>query len=147
MSSTESTQIEPDPIASNIVESQSLSSIITNTNTITSTSFQNRRRCRLFSEDLLREEELSPEHPQASTHHKILCLNCLKVWFCRIGDSHTTNLWRHIEQHHPNLDPRKLKSHIGSDIIEFIQENFHKFLTRWIVLDNQPFTTSENGFF
>ncbi|CAG8744008.1 8952_t:CDS:2, partial [Racocetra fulgida] len=51
MSSTESTQIKPDSTASNIVESQPLTSIITNANTITSTSFQNRRHSDKYDQE------------------------------------------------------------------------------------------------
>ncbi|CAB4421393.1 unnamed protein product [Rhizophagus irregularis] len=32
-----------------------------------------------------------------------------KVWYRKIGDSNTTNLWRHVEVHHPEKDPRPNK--------------------------------------
>lgn len=33
----------------------------------------------------------------------------LKTWPRKIGDSNTTNLWRHVEVHHPEKDPRPNK--------------------------------------
>jgi hypothetical protein len=32
-----------------------------------------------------------------------------KIWYRKIGDSNTTNLWRHIEIHHSEKDPRPNK--------------------------------------
>jgi len=32
-----------------------------------------------------------------------------RTWYRKIGDSNTTNLWRHIEVHHPEKDPRPNK--------------------------------------
>ena len=32
-----------------------------------------------------------------------------KVWYRKIGDSNTSNLWRHVEVHHPEKDPRPPK--------------------------------------
>ncbi len=40
-----------------------------------------------------------------------------KIWYHRIGDSNTTNLWRHIEKYHSEKDPRpkKAKNLIAED--------------------------------
>ena len=32
-----------------------------------------------------------------------------KTWYRKIGDSNTSNLWRHVEVHHPEKDPRPNK--------------------------------------
>ncbi|CAG8697217.1 811_t:CDS:2, partial [Cetraspora pellucida] len=140
------TQFELDIATSDInTESRSLTSITTNGNTSTSMSFLSNQHSKLFSKGLFIEREFLPEHPKALTHREILCFSCTKVWHRKIGDSNTTNLWHHIKNHHPDLDSRKPDK--LDNIIEFTPANFRKLLIRWIVLDNQPFTTCENKSF
>lgn len=31
-------------------------------------------------------------------------------WLRKIGDSNTSNYWRHLENHHPSKDPRSKKA-------------------------------------
>jgi hypothetical protein len=51
-----------------------------------------------------------------------------RTWKRKIGDSNTTNLWRHVEVHHPEKDPRpskKAKKLIGesqSTLDEFVSQ-------------------------
>ncbi|CAB4380896.1 unnamed protein product [Rhizophagus irregularis] len=64
-----------------------------------------------FTKDLFEERSLPQDHEKAKTHREVQCLNCLnnKVWYRKIGDANTTNLWRHVEVHHPEKDPRPNK--------------------------------------
>ncbi len=32
-----------------------------------------------------------------------------KTWYRKIGESNTTNFWRHVEIHYPEKDPRQNK--------------------------------------
>ena len=49
-----------------------------------------------------------------------------KTWPHNIGDSNTTNLWRHVEVHHPEKDPgsnkkaKKLITEDKSTLDEFV---------------------------
>ncbi|CAG8844056.1 27824_t:CDS:1, partial [Racocetra persica] len=128
-------------------KSQPLASITSSINNSEDPATSSRkRRSKLFSEGLFEERDLSLEHPKAHTHREIVCLVCSedkrKTWLCRNDDSNTTNLWHHLERHHPDSDPRSKE-----EPSEFTQLAFKKLLNKWIVLDNQPFTTVENKHF
>ncbi|CAB4490884.1 unnamed protein product [Rhizophagus irregularis] len=119
-------------------------------------------RSELFTKDLFEERSLPQDHEKAKTHREVQCLNCLnnKVWYRKIGDANTTNLWRHVEVHHPEKDPRPnkkakkliaegqntLDEFVGQTEVpsKFTQTDFRKFLSKWIIADDQPFTTVEN---
>ncbi|CAB4420810.1 unnamed protein product [Rhizophagus irregularis] len=60
----------------------------------------------LFTKDLFEERSLPQDHEKARTHREV---QNNKVWYRKIGDSNTTNLWRHVEVHHPEKDPRPNK--------------------------------------
>ena len=50
-----------------------------------------------------------------------MCLNCNKTWYRKIGDSNTSNLWRHLGKHHPEKDSRskeKTKNLIGQTTLD-----------------------------
>ncbi|CAB5349096.1 unnamed protein product [Rhizophagus irregularis] len=116
----------------------------------------------LFTKKLFVQRDLPPEHKDAKTHREVQCLNCSKpkIWYRKIGDSSTSNLWRHVEIYHPEKDLRpkkKAKNAVAdnqSTLDEFMnqkeipsrftQTDFRKFLTGWIIADDQPFTTTEN---
>jgi hypothetical protein len=43
------------------------------------------------------------------TKYFLLNFRNKKFWYRKIGDSNTSNLWRHVEVHHPEKDPRPNK--------------------------------------
>ncbi|CAG8690565.1 2244_t:CDS:2, partial [Cetraspora pellucida] len=99
-----------------------LASITSSINNSEDLATSSRKRCsKLFLEGLFEERDLSLKHPKTHTHREIVCLVCSedkrKTWLHKNDDSNTTNLWRHLERHHPDI------------------------------LDNQPFTTVENKHF
>ena len=50
-----------------------------------------------------------------------------KVWFWKIGESNTTNLWRHLTKHHPDKDPKSAKSDTQSTLDEFMESTEFSF--------------------
>jgi hypothetical protein len=46
-----------------------------------------------------------------------------KTWLRKIGDSNTTNLWRHLERNHPDKNPKKVK-----DLINENQSTLNEFI-------------------
>ncbi|CAB5217264.1 unnamed protein product, partial [Rhizophagus irregularis] len=83
-----------------------------------------------------------------------------KTWLRKIGDSNTSNLWRHLERNHPDKNPKKAKNLIiesQSTLDEFVghttfpskftQKDFRWFVSKWVIDDDQPFTTLENKYF
>ena len=69
-----------------------------------------KRRSELFTKGLFEENELPMKHKSAKTHREAKCLTCNKTWLRKIGDSNTSNLWRHLESYHLEKDPRSNKS-------------------------------------
>jgi BED zinc finger len=67
-------------------------------------------RSDLFTKGFFEEKDLPPEHKDAKNMREVKCLNCNKTWFRKIGDSNTSNMWRHLEKHHPDKDPKSKKS-------------------------------------
>ncbi|CAG8736353.1 776_t:CDS:2, partial [Racocetra fulgida] len=96
--------------------------------------------------------DLPPDHPNAKTHREVMCLSCPngeKTWLRKIGDFNTSNLWRHVESHHPDKDLRRqdiLEEFMNqsNSLPEFSQATFRKFLAQWVISDSQPFMTLEN---
>ena len=100
----------------------------------------------LFVKDLFDENDLPSEHKQAKTHREVKCLNCNNTWLRKIGDSSTGNLWRHLQTHHQDKDPRSKKAKnlsegqstldefvgqtvVPSKVSDYKLSNFKKFYT------------------
>jgi hypothetical protein len=76
----------------------------------TSHEKQRSLRSELFTKGLFEERDLPPQDKNAKTHREVKCLNCdHKPWLRKIGDSSTTNLWRHLEAKHPDKYPKEKK--------------------------------------
>ncbi|CAG8786348.1 11541_t:CDS:1, partial [Cetraspora pellucida] len=105
MSLIKHNEFELDLVESNTeIKAQSLTSItssINNSNNLASSRKRITLRSKLFHKKLFEEKDLLPEHLNAQTHHEVLCLICpsneKKTWLRKIGDSNTTNLWRHLK--------------------------------------------------
>ncbi|CAG8473027.1 10187_t:CDS:1 [Cetraspora pellucida] len=148
----DSAQYEPEHFMYNTEhKSQPLASITSSINNSEDPATSSRKRhSKLFLEGLFEERDLSLEHPKTHTHREIVCLACSedkrKTWLHRNDDSNTTNLWRHLECHHPDSDPDS-NPRSKEESSKFIQLAFKKLFNKWIVLDNQPFMTVENKHF
>ncbi|PKC08412.1 hypothetical protein RhiirA5_376272, partial [Rhizophagus irregularis] len=90
----------------------------------TSLGKRNYLRSELFTRELFKENDLPSQHKNAKTHREVKCLNCPnKTWLRKIGDSNTSNLWRHLERNHPDKNPKKAKNLIiesQSTLDEFV---------------------------
>ena len=71
-----------------------------------------KNRSELFVKGLFDENDFPPGHKQSKTHREVKCLNCNCTWARKIGDSSTSNLWRHLENHHQDKDPRSKKANL-----------------------------------
>ncbi|POG61509.1 hypothetical protein GLOIN_2v1703549, partial [Rhizophagus irregularis DAOM 181602=DAOM 197198] len=81
---------------------------------------------------------------KTTSHHSIKMQKLTgknKTWLRKIGDSNTSNLWRHLERNHPDKNPKKAKNLIiesQSTLDEFVGHT---------TFPSKPFTTLENKYF